>query len=32
LLNTMVMADGLIEIDINTEGLDAGAEVAVIPL
>lgn len=32
LLNTMVMADGLIEIDVNTEGLDAGAEVAVIPL
>lgn len=32
LLNTMVMANGLIEIDVNTEGLDAGAEVAVIPL
>ncbi len=32
LLNTMVMADGLIEIDVNTEGLDAGTEVAVIPL
>jgi molybdopterin biosynthesis enzyme len=26
------MADGLIEIDVNTEGLDAGTEVAVIPL
>jgi molybdopterin molybdotransferase len=32
LLNTIVKADGLIEIDVNTEGLDAGAEVAVIPL
>ena len=32
LLNTMVMADGLIEIDVNTEGLEAGTEVAVIPL
>ncbi|MDH3878667.1 MAG: hypothetical protein OET18_12540 [Desulfobacterales bacterium] len=28
----MVNADGLIEIDINTEGLDKGAEVEVIPL
>ncbi|MGB8427124.1 MAG: hypothetical protein WCD88_15160 [Desulfobacterales bacterium] len=32
MLNTMVMADGLIEIDVNTEGLEAGTEVAVIPL
>ncbi len=32
LLNTMVMADGLVEIDVNTEGLEAGTEVAVIPL
>ena len=30
LINTMVKADGLIEIDINTEGLDKGAEVQVI--
>jgi len=32
LINTMVNADGLIEIGTNTEGLDKGAEVAVIPL
>ena len=32
LLNTMVMADGLIEIDAHTEGLIAGTTVAVIPL
>ncbi len=32
LINTMVKADGLIEIDINTEGLDAGTLVEVIPL
>jgi molybdopterin molybdotransferase len=32
LLNTMIQADGLIEIDINTEGLDKGAVVRVIPL
>jgi len=32
LLNTMVKADGLIEIDMNTEGLDQGAQVEVIPL
>jgi molybdopterin molybdotransferase len=32
LISTMVNADGLIEIDINTEGLDKGAEVEVIPL
>jgi len=32
LLNTMLQADGLIEIDINTEGLDKGALVRVIPL
>jgi molybdopterin molybdotransferase len=31
LLNTMVLSDGLIEIDANTEGIDAGAAVAVIP-
>jgi len=28
----MVKADGLIEIGMNTEGLDKGAEVEVIPL
>jgi molybdopterin molybdotransferase len=32
LINTMVKADGLIEIDINTEGLDKGSRVEVIPL
>ena len=32
LINTMVQADGLIEIGINTEGLDKGTEVEVIPL
>ncbi len=32
LISTMVNADGLIEIDINTEGLDKGAEVEVIPM
>ena len=32
LISTMVNADGLIEIDINTEGLDKGAEVEVIPI
>jgi len=32
LINTMVKADGLIEIGMNTEGLDQGTEVAVIPL
>jgi molybdopterin molybdotransferase len=32
LISTMVNADGLIEIDINTEGLDKGAEVQVIPM
>jgi molybdopterin molybdotransferase len=32
LINTMVNADGFIEIGLNTEGLDEGAEVAVIPL
>ena len=31
LISTMVKADGLIEIDINTEGLDKGIEVQVIP-
>lgn len=32
LINTMVKADGLIEIGMNTEGLDQGAAVAVIPM
>jgi molybdopterin molybdotransferase len=32
LINTMVQADGLIEIDINTEGLDKGTTVEIIPL
>jgi molybdopterin molybdotransferase len=32
LINTMVKADGLIEIGMNTEGLDKGAAVEVIPL
>jgi molybdopterin molybdotransferase len=32
LINTMVKAHGLIEIGINTEGLDKGAEVEVIPV
>jgi molybdopterin molybdotransferase len=32
LINTMVKADGLIEIDMNAEGLEKGAEVAVIAL
>jgi len=32
LINTMVKADGLIEIGINTEGLEKGAEVSVIIL
>jgi len=32
LIHTMVKADGLIEIGMNTEGLDKGAEVEVIPL
>ena len=32
LINTMLQADGLIEIDMNTEGLDKGTEVSVIPL
>ena len=31
LINTMVKADGLIEIGLNTEGLDRGAKVEVIP-
>ena len=31
LIHTMVKADGLIEIDPNTEGLDEGAQVEVIP-
>jgi molybdopterin molybdotransferase len=32
LISTMVNADGLIEIDINTEGLEKGTEVEVIPI
>ncbi|MCP3951701.1 MAG: molybdopterin molybdotransferase MoeA [Desulfobacterales bacterium] len=32
LINTMVQADGLIEIDSNTEGLDKNAPVTVIPI
>ena len=32
LINTMIKADGLIAVDINTEGLDEGAMVEVIPL
>jgi molybdopterin molybdotransferase len=32
LISTMVNADGLIEIDINTEGLDKGSPVEVIPM
>jgi len=32
LINTMVKADGLIEIGVNTEGLDKGTEVEVIPI
>lgn len=32
LINTMVKADGMIEIGINTEGLDKGTEVEVIAL
>jgi len=32
LINTMVKADGLVEIDMNTEGLYQGAEVWVIPV
>ncbi|MBC2715826.1 MAG: molybdopterin molybdotransferase MoeA [Desulfobacteraceae bacterium] len=31
LINTMVQADGLVEIDMNTEGLDKGTAVSVIP-
>ena len=32
LISTMVFADGLVEIDINTEGLDKGTVVEVIPM
>lgn len=32
LINTMVQADGLIEIDMNTEGLEKGSWVKVIPI
>lgn len=31
LINTMVKADGLVEIGINTEGLDKGTQVKIIP-
>ncbi len=32
LLNTMVMADGLIKVGINTEGLEKGARIRVMPM
>jgi molybdopterin molybdotransferase len=32
LINTMLQADGLVEVDMNTEGLDKGTDVSVIPL
>jgi len=32
LINTMVRADGLIRVDINTEGLEKGTEIRVLPL
>lgn len=32
LIRTMVDADGLVAIDMNTEGLDKGQEVEVIPI
>jgi len=32
LINTMVKADGLIEIGLNTEGLDKGSRIEIIPL
>ena len=32
LISTMIFADGLVEIDINTEGLEKGTEMEVIPL
>jgi molybdopterin molybdotransferase len=32
LINTMIQAYGLVEIDMNTEGLDKGSMVSVIPL
>ncbi len=32
LISTMIFADGLVEIDINTEGLDKDTEVEVIPM
>jgi molybdopterin molybdotransferase len=32
LISTMVNANGLVQIDINTEGIDKGAEVEVIPM
>jgi len=32
LINTMVKADGLVAVGINSEGLDKGAEVSVIPI
>jgi len=32
LINTMLQADGLVEVDMNTEGLEKGTAVMVIPL
>ena len=32
LINTMVKADGLLEIGVNTEGLDKGTDVEIIPI
>jgi molybdopterin molybdotransferase len=32
LISTMIFADGLVEIDINTEGLEKGDVVEVIPM
>jgi molybdopterin molybdotransferase len=32
LISTMLNADGLVQIDINTEGLNKGAEVKVFPI
>ena len=32
LLNTMVKADGLIQVDTDTEGLERGERVEIIPL
>jgi molybdopterin molybdotransferase len=32
LIRTMIEADGLVAVDMNTEGLEKGEEVRVIPL